>query len=109
MLNAPNTHLASLYIGLSAPCGNVDSLYSQRDVVINELYDRGSCSYSLNGSSTHSGYLATGFSETEYDVLSENKIYESVKAKIINFNDQDLKSNSFKLYYKPYSIWKDSC
>jgi hypothetical protein len=93
--NSEHNPLAQLYIGLSAPCGNTGSLYSERKNEVNSLYDGGSCSFNMNGTKTHSGYLPTGYSKTEYSALQENNLYDGVKSKIFKFEKGELMLNSF--------------
>ncbi len=34
---------------------------------------------------------------------------EDIKKSIPGYRDEDLEVNTYKIYYKPYSLWKDSC
>jgi len=58
---------------------------------------------------THPGYVATGFTETEKDVLNENGILSGVISKVPNYQESSLTANNFQLYVKPYTAWSTPC
>lgn len=74
--DAEHTHMADLYINLSPPCGNVEENYAFRSTNSKEVFETGECSFSMNGSVFHPGYISTGFQETELDVLKENNLLD---------------------------------
>lgn len=49
----------------------------------------------MNGTYTHPGYIATGFSEIEKNVLAENSLLNIVIASVPDYASTDLTNNSY--------------
>lgn len=67
-----------------------------------------SCKFDMNGKE-HPMYEETGFHITEFDTYLQNRILNDIRDKVPDYNDADLRLNSYKLYSKPYSLWTSSC
>lgn len=57
----------------------------------------------------HQLYYPLNFQQTELDVYSSNNILPMIKSYVLNYTEDDLKQNSFQLFYKPFSPWKSVC
>jgi len=49
----------------------------------------------MDDSPFHIGYISTGFSETEYDVYSENNLLSSIQSAVVDYSASDLTLNSY--------------
>ena len=65
--------------------------------------------YNVNGTKEHELYEESGFEQYEYDVYGNNGIINQIREKIQSFDPQELRKNSYKMYYKPYSHWSQEC
>mmetsp|Transcript_7249 Transcript_7249/g.5506 ORF Transcript_7249/g.5506 Transcript_7249/m.5506 type:complete len:120 (+) Transcript_7249:662-1021(+) len=100
--------IANFYINIAPPCGDFEVGYTPR-IGASRLYEEGSCSFSYEKSKFHPGVLATGFKETEWDVLEDNSYLSKVKSKVPDWQTTDFTSNYYQLYFKPYSTWSYAC
>lgn len=70
--------------------------------------DDNTCFYDNSGKE-HVQYSYSGFDQTEYDIYNSNGWINNIKEKVPNYKDSDLQQNTYKLYYKPYSLWTKDC
>jgi hypothetical protein len=85
--------------------------YMVRPITINTMYKEGiGCKYEDdNGSHEHALWEPLNFADNELSVYSQNDLMGKIKDKVFNYKDLDLTLNSFKLHYKPYSLWSENC
>eukprot|EP00350_Pseudokeronopsis_sp_OXSARD2_P010840 CAMPEP_0170545362 /NCGR_PEP_ID=MMETSP0211-20121228/3776_1 /TAXON_ID=311385 /ORGANISM="Pseudokeronopsis sp., Strain OXSARD2" /LENGTH=173 /DNA_ID=CAMNT_0010849245 /DNA_START=325 /DNA_END=846 /DNA_ORIENTATION=- len=92
--NESSTPIASFYINIAPPCGELASLYTPRDGP-SRLYEEGYCGFQMNDSPFHPEYIATGFTDDEYSVLSDNDYLDNVLKKVPDAETADMTSNTY--------------
>eukprot|EP00350_Pseudokeronopsis_sp_OXSARD2_P008138 CAMPEP_0170552614 /NCGR_PEP_ID=MMETSP0211-20121228/10486_1 /TAXON_ID=311385 /ORGANISM="Pseudokeronopsis sp., Strain OXSARD2" /LENGTH=143 /DNA_ID=CAMNT_0010860439 /DNA_START=345 /DNA_END=776 /DNA_ORIENTATION=+ len=75
--NQTNAPISNLYINIAPPCGESDVSFTPRKGPT-RLYKEGECDFEMRGSPFHPHYYSTGFTVSEYNVLSENKLLNSI-------------------------------
>lgn len=63
----------------------------------------------MNGEVTHPGYLPTGFTESEINVISENNLLAEIISHVPDYSPSDLSTQNYSIYYKPYASWSSTC
>lgn len=64
----------------------------------------------MNGVVTHQDYKESGLKITEFEVLNDNSsLLQQIKTMLPNFSEEELKQNTYNLYYKSYNIWNLEC
>ena len=110
--NISNSPISGMMYGLSRPCGNGNEEYMNRNVDLGKFYTEkiSTCSYrSPSGNFQHSLYFPTSFSQTEYGVYRDSLLLDAIKNNIPRYSEDDLRLNSYRLYYRTYSEWKVDC
>lgn len=101
-----------MIFGLSRPCGNGFEEYMNRNIDLGIFYTEkiSSCSYrSPSGNLQHPLYFPTSFSQTEYGVYRDHRLLDAIKAVVPKYSDDNLRLNSYRMYYRTYSEWKFDC
>jgi len=59
----------------------------------------------MNDTGAHPDFQATGFSEQELQVVSENGLLSDIIRKVPDYSPSDLSTQTYKLYTKSYAPW----
>lgn len=85
-------------------------IYMKRQVPIRWFYDTSDCQYTNeDGSHEHRLFYPTNFTATELDVYTQNFFIASIPNYVPKYNQTELTVNSYRVYYKPYSVWAQNC
>jgi hypothetical protein len=102
-------------MSLSKPCGNLKEGRNKREIKLSKIYrDADTCSYfneDEEKTQAHSLVRETGFSESEFDVLNDNKLINYIQSKmpVSEYNKTKLMLNNYRLYAKSYSNFALKC
>lgn len=62
----------------------------------------------MKGEKEHMLFKEAGFKQTELDIYTENNLIEDISS-LPGYEADELKQNSYQIYYKPYSTWSYEC
>lgn len=107
--------ISQIYIGMTRPCGNLDSELFKRPVKINSLFvEVDECIYNNNGQEENTLVKPTGFNISELALYSENGLMNRINGYFASTQIQvnpavELAKNNFQIWYKPYSFYSRKC
>jgi hypothetical protein len=111
--NDDNAALVDISVRLSKPCGNGRTYYNHRARKIIDIYlDPTDCDFdNRQGSCVNPLHQQTIFSQTEFEVYSQNYLIEEINYRFPKsmFKVDDLYLNRYNLYNKPFSTYRTAC